>query len=215
MARNQQWHDDYWLLLMQAYLSKPTGLKPVYCRRMVNLSMELHIAPQLLHDRMKQIALLSTPRIKRIWREYSNNPRKLNRAAQLLRQMNGFGMADDFYNGVDIQETFESDFRPISPDTQFTPVMLTLILNLYFQLTPLTMVAETPEVQALARLLRQPVADVVEVLDIFQHCDPYLNRNEVMFSTLFPACQSVWQRFACGAPEQLEAYARQLEEYFR
>lgn len=29
MARNQQWQDDYWLPLMQLYLKKPVGVKPV------------------------------------------------------------------------------------------------------------------------------------------------------------------------------------------
>ena len=45
MAKNQLWHDDYWLLLMQLYLHKPVGVKPMYSRPMVELSIELHIAP--------------------------------------------------------------------------------------------------------------------------------------------------------------------------
>ena len=46
MATKQPWQDDYWLLLMQQYLRKPTGIKPTYDREMVNLSIELHIPPQ-------------------------------------------------------------------------------------------------------------------------------------------------------------------------
>ena len=57
MAKNQtsptprskggsQWQDDYWLLLMQLYLKKPVGMKPKYCRSLVELSLELHIAPE-------------------------------------------------------------------------------------------------------------------------------------------------------------------------
>ena len=30
MAKNTVWHDDYWLLLMQIYLQKPVGVKPLY-----------------------------------------------------------------------------------------------------------------------------------------------------------------------------------------
>ena len=56
MAKNQLWHDDYWLLLMQLYLRKPVGVKPIYSRQMVELSIELHIAPQQLFARMCEIA---------------------------------------------------------------------------------------------------------------------------------------------------------------
>ena len=74
MAKNTKWSDDYWLLLMQIYLQKPVGIKPMYSRKMVNLSLELHIAPNILFARMCQIANLETPRIERIWETYGNNP---------------------------------------------------------------------------------------------------------------------------------------------
>ena len=106
------WQDDYWLLLMQLYLRKPVGIKPLYSRPMVELSLELHIAPQELHQRMGEIARLRIPRIERIWQEYSQNPRRLSRAVQLLRNMKGFNSGGNFFEGVDIQETFERDFRP-------------------------------------------------------------------------------------------------------
>ena len=66
MAKNTVWQDDYWLLLMQIYLHRPVGVKPLYSREMVELSMELHIAPQVLRKRMLQIASLETPRIERV-----------------------------------------------------------------------------------------------------------------------------------------------------
>ena len=56
MAKNAVWQDDYWLMLMQAYLQKPEGVKPLYSRTMVDLSLELHIAPQALQARMLQLA---------------------------------------------------------------------------------------------------------------------------------------------------------------
>ena len=39
MAKNTVWQDDYWLLLMQIYLHKPVGVKPLYSREMVDLSV--------------------------------------------------------------------------------------------------------------------------------------------------------------------------------
>ncbi|MBP3776834.1 MAG: hypothetical protein J6I37_07600 [Prevotella sp.] len=215
MAKIQKWQDDYWLLLMQLYLKKPVGVKPIYSKSMVDLSMELHIDPQVLFNKMNEIANLETPRIERIWQEYGTNPRRLSRAASLLRQMKGFGNNHEFYEGVDVQETFERDFRPVSDDTSITPVMLILILDLYFRLTPITMVAETPEIQELSRLIKLPAREIADIMDIYQHCDPYLNRKEVLFSSLFPACQNVWQRYGNCDTEQLASYARQLKDYFK
>ena len=215
MARNQEWQNDYWLLLMQLYLKKPVGVKPVYSKMMVDLSMELHIAPQILFNKMCEIANLETPRIERIWQEYGVNPRRLSRAVSLLRQMKGFGNNEEFYEGVDVQETFERDFRPVNDDTSVTPVMLILVLDLYFRLTPITMVPETPEIQQLGRLMKIPAKEVANIMDIYQHCDPYLNRKEVVFSPLFPACQDIWQRYGNWDTEHLASYARQLKEYFK
>ena len=212
MAKNSKWQDDYWLLLMQIYLQKPVGIKPMYSRKMVDLSMELHISPAVLFNKMCQIANLETPRIEHIWETYGNNPRKLLRATSLLRGMKGFNNASEFYEGVEVSESFEKDFRPIAEDERFTPVMLILILDLYFRLTPITMVPETPEVQQLARLIKMKSQDVVEV---FQHCDPYLNRKEVTFSPLLLPCQQIWRRYGNADTEELASFASQLKEYFR
>ena len=215
MANKYPWHDDYWLLMVQAYLRKPVGIKPTFSREMVNLSLELHIPPQVLHQRLGDIAQLRTPRIERIWQEYSRNPRRLSRAVSLLRQMTAFNSGGDFFEGVEVQETFERDFRPIAEDQRLTPIMLTLVLDLYFRLTPNTMVSETPEVQDLARLMRIPTSLVVDVLEIFQHCDPYLNRHDVTFSPLLLPCQQIWQRYGNGDSRHLADYAEQLKAYYK
>jgi len=214
-SRLKNWQDDYWLLLMQLYLRKPVGVKPVYSRPLVMLSMELHIAPEQLHARLSQIARLETPRIERIWKEYSRNPKRLARAVGLLRNMMGFNSAGDFYEGVEVEETFERDFRPLAEDERLTPVMLVLILDLYFLLTPVTMVAETPEVQELAQLMRVPVALIVEVLNVYQYCDPYLNRRERCSSPLLEPCRLTWQQYGNGDNRQLTERAEALKEYFR
>ena len=215
MARNVKWSDDYWLLLMQIYLQKPVGIKPMYSRKMVDLSLDLHIAPNVLFARMCQIANLETPRIEHIWETYGNNPRKLSRAVRLWREMRGYGHANAFYEGVEVNETFERDFRPVAGEGSMTPVMLILILDLYFRLTPFTMVSATPEIQDLARLMKVKAQDVVEVLEVYQHCDPYLNRKDVTFSPLLLPCSEVWRRFGNANTEELASYAEQLKEYFR
>lgn len=215
MSKNSKWQDDYWLLLMQIYLQRPVGIKPMYSKKMVDLSLELHIAPNLLFNKMCQIANLETPRIEHIWETYGNNPRKLARAVSLFREMKGFNNASLFYEGVETNESFEKDFKPVAEGEKLTPVMLILILDEYFRLTPITMVAETPEVQQLARLLKLKAQEVVDVLEAFQHCDPYLNRKDVIISPLLAPCRQIWRRFGNAKTEDLASYAKQLKEYFK
>lgn len=214
MAKNMVWQDENWLPLLQIYLKKPVGLKPTYCKALVDLSLELHIAPQVLQARMEQIAGLSTPRLERIWQTYSESPRRLARAVRLWREMRTFGNADIFFEGVDVAETFEKDFRPLEEDETMKPLDLILILNLYFQLVPQTMVAETPEVQELSRLIGIKTSRVVEVLLLFQQCDPYLKRNDISFAPLFLPCQQVWQRFN-GDAGMTEKAANELVAYYK
>lgn len=215
MVKNSNWHDDYWLLLMQIYLRRPVGVKPVYCRSMVDLGLELHINPKVLAAKMQEIGNLETPRIERIWQTYSDNPRKLARATRLLREMKGFGKADEFYNGVELNETWERDWQPLPENERITPVILILVLDLYFRLTPPTMVKETPEVQELARLTHITTDEVVEILDAFLHCDPYLNRRDISLSTIMVPCQNIWQRYGNGATEDLASLAALLKEYYK
>ena len=139
----------------------------------------------------------------------------------LLRQMKAFGN-DDFYEGVDIQETFETDFRPIAPDTVVTPIMLIIILDLYFRLTPITMVVETPEIQDLSRLLKLPAQDIVDIMHIYQQCDPYLKPHprplsfrEGSLESITSACQAQWRQYGNGDPTALAEYASKLKEYYK
>jgi hypothetical protein len=215
MAKNSKWQDDYWLLLMQLYLQKPVGLKPMYSRRMVDLSLELHISPDALFNRMCQLANLETPRVEHLWETYGQNPKKLSRAARLLREMKGFNNAGEFYSGVEVNESFEKDFKPVAEGEVLTPVMLILILDLYFRLTPITMVAATPEVQELARLIGMKSAEVEEVLKVFQYCDPYLKRKDVVSAHLLPPCKEIWRRFGNADTQSLASFAAQLKAYFR
>ena len=214
MAKNQNWQDDYWLLVMQLYLRKPVGVKPMYSRDAIFLCMELHIAPEQLFARQCEIAHLETPRIERIWEEYGRNPKRLTRAVGLLRNMIGFNSSGDFCDGVETKETFERDFRPLEGEERLLPISLIIILDLYFRLTPNTMVKETPEVRDLASLMKVPTTLIVDVLEIFQHCDPYLRRRDVIVHPLLAACQQIWERYGNMDTRQLASYALQLKAYY-
>ena len=200
---------------MQIYLQKPVGVKSMYSRGMIDLCMELHIAPNLLFNKMCEMANLDTPRIEHLWETYGNNPRKLARAATLWREMRGFNNADAFYQGVETSESFEKDFKPVAEGLTLTPVMLILILDLYFRLTPITMVKDTPEVQELARLIKISAPEVVEVLETFQYCDPYLKRKGEPAAHLKEPCKQVWRRFGNADTEELVSFASQLKDYFK
>ena len=133
------WQDDYWLLVMQLYMRKPVGLKRMYSRQMVDLSIELHLPPSFIYEKMFDLRNGSTPFLSSLMQRYK------------VRSMMGFSSASAFYDGVEVKETFEKDFRQIPHCEPLTPVALILVLDLYFRLTPITMVASTPEVEELAR----------------------------------------------------------------
>lgn len=215
MATHPLWSDDYWLLLLQLYLKKPEGMKPVYSHALVDLSLELHIPPHSLYEQLFRLRHRDTPVLELIWETYAGNPRKLSRDVRKLRAMKGFGQPEEFYEGVEVKETFERDFLPLENNSDLKPIMLIMILDLYFRLTPITMTEETPEVQELARLMKIQPRQVVEVMDVFQFCDPYLNRDDLMISPLLLPCQEIWNRYGNDNPEKLSALAAQLREYFR
>lgn len=215
MATHPLWSDEYWLLLLQLYQKKPAGVKPLYSRQLVKLSLELHIPPQNLYEQQFVLRQRNMPVMRLIWETYGDNQRKLNRDVRKLRALKGFGQPKEFYEGVEVKETFEKDFMPLPQNERLTPVMLIMILDLYFQLTPITMVTETPEVKEMAKTLKLAPATVVEILDVFQFCDPYLNRDDLMISPLLLPCQEIWTRYGNDNPNKLSSLAAQLHEYFR
>ena len=94
------------------------------------------------------------------------------------------------------------------------PMMLIIILDQYFRLTPATMVRNTPEIAELSKLMGIKADVVVEVMETFQTFDPYLNRSKAKPSPLTDECRRVWQRYGNGNPEELSSLAAQLKAYF-
>ncbi|MBQ9222932.1 MAG: hypothetical protein IJ166_04285 [Prevotella sp.] len=213
MAKNALWSDEYWLLLMRLYLRKPEGVKPMYSKEMVKLALELHIPPQFLYEQMFRLRQLDTPRLGRLWETYSKNPNKLARGIKKLRQMKGW--RDELFDGVEIIESWELDFKPLPVHTGIMPITLIIILDQYFRLTPITMVKDTPEIQDLAKMLKLKPELIVEIMEIFQLCDPYLNKDMMIVDDLLHPCQQIWKRYGNDNPQKLAAYAAQLKEYFR
>ena len=213
MAKNALWSDEYWLLLMRLYLRKPEGVKPMYSKEMVKLALELHIPPQFLYEQMFRLRQLDTPRLERLWETYSKNPNKLARGIKKLRQMKGW--RDELFDGVEIIESWELDFKPLPVHTGIMPITLIIILDQYFRLTPITMVKDTPEIQELAKLLKLKPELIVEIMEIYQLCDPYLNKDMMIVDDLLHPCQQIWKRYGNDNPQKLAAYAAQLKEYFK
>lgn len=214
MTTHTLWTDECWLPLLRLYMRRPEGVKPMFSRGMVELALELHIPPQVLYGQMFRLRRPDTPSLARLCGKYRNNPKRLARDIKTLRRMSGMGSGGGFYDGVEVNETFEKDFRPISGHPALTPAALVIVLDLYFRLTPATMVKETPEVAELARTTHTKASEIVETLDCFQACDPYLKRPTPPDSPLSAACRDVWHRYGNGEPQELAAMAAQLREYY-
>ena len=209
-----KWTDEYWPLLLQMYLQKPVGIKPMYSRPLVALALELHIHPSVLYKKQCELSGVPSPSVSRMWKKYGSNPRKLNRVVQMIRDMKGFCHEEEFYRGVAMNETFEQMFQPIKDHERITPIMLILLLDLYYRLTPATMVADTPEVMTLSKTMGIRVDDAVDILTAFQYCDPYLHREGAKDSCLMEACRKVWGEYGNIDPNELMAQAEQLRHYF-
>lgn len=210
-----EWSDEYWLPLLKLYLEKPVGVKPLFSRKTVQVSMELHVPPRFIYGRMFILRNHASKAVRRVWEKYGNKPHRLNRALKQLKRMEGFGMPEQFYDGVEMAESFEDFFRPLTGYPELRPISLVLILDLYFRLTPNTMVPETPEVKAMAKLIGASPEQVAEVMNVFCFIDPYLKNTDILTGQLLEPCKKVWNRYGNGNPEELSAAAAQMKEFFK
>ena len=215
MANQSQWQEAYWLPLLQLYLRKPVGMKPLYSRPMIDLALELNVAPKQLYEQMKMLDKQETASLQQLWKRFATHQKQLQRDIETIRKMRGFNHPQQFYDGVSQEETWQTDFRPLQVDASLTPLHLIIILDLYFRLTPITMVSDTPEVKELATLLSLKPEKVAEIMGIFQLCDPYLNRMAFEMSELFASCHDVWQRFGNLNPNELAREATQMKDFFK
>ncbi len=209
-----KWNDEYWPLLIRLYKRKPEGVKAVYSHDLTDIALHLHIHPLELHRKMMELRHPEAPFLKHLVEEYQS-PKKLNKAVKTILEKEGYGTAGKYYDEVDTNESWELDFRPLEERADVMPVQLIIILDQYFRLTPTTMVTQTEEIQELAKLMKMPVALITQIMEIFQFCDPYLNRGDIMIDPLLFPCQKVWNRYGNGNSEKLAALAAQMKEYFR
>ena len=213
MANYNNWSDDYWPLVFQAYMLKPKGVKSEWSKPVVDLAIELHLNPKVLHEKMELADRHDSPSLRRLWNLYADNTRRLNRDAKTVKQMAGFGNAGLFYDGVTADDDPCRDYMPIGGDTHVSTAVLTMVLRLYFSLTPVTMVTDTPEVQETARLTGLPTEHLVELLQLFQTFDPILRRKPATPSPVADEAQRLWNRFY-NDTNLLDTAAARFEEYF-
>lgn len=131
MATHPLWNDDYWLLVLQLYLKRPTGVKAVYAREAVDLAVELHLPPPFIHQQLQEMDRRDRLVLQLVWDTYAQKPRRLAKDIARLRKMKGFGCEQAFYEGVEVRNTFEDFFLPLTEDHELKPVMLVLVLDLY------------------------------------------------------------------------------------
>lgn len=209
-----RWSDEYWPLVVETYKKKPEGVKPLFSRPVVDISLRLHIPPKEIVRRLQDLQKMDSPSLRRLYDELKN-PRKLRKTVQALQKQEGFGTAGKFFDDIETNESWELDFRPIEAEPRLMPIHLIIILDLYFHLTPTTMIVETDEIRDLARQLRITPGLIVQVLDVYKFCDPYLNNSDIMIDPLLFPCKDVWNRFADSMGKKLSDTATELKEYFK
>ena len=189
--------------------------------RMYALALELHIHPSILYKKMFMIRQPQTPTLRHLTESLCNNTRKLRKTCRQLRDIINMGKGSTFYDDVETNETFELDFRPVNAPTAqimrrplFTPAMLIIILDLYFRLIPSTMTTETPDVRDVADLLDIDPGNVVDILEIYQYCDPFMRHTDTLMDPMLPPCHKIWERYSEKDPTLLSSTAKQLREYF-
>ncbi len=217
MAYREKWHEAYWLLLVQLYLRKPRGVKPYHSKGLVDLALELHIHPSFLYKQLQRLAHPDKPRLQQLLDTYDDHPDKLSRAIKKLRAMTGFGNAEEFYKDVQAYRSWEQQWKPVTTQPGYdtiTPAMLIMVLNLYFQLVPDTMVPDTPEITELARQLCLTPQTIAEIMEVYRSIDPALPQEGFMLHPLLQACLDVWKRWGKRGAEKTAAKARQIAEYF-
>lgn len=214
MAQQPIWHDAYWPLLIQLYMEKPVGMKPVYSKPLVDLGLELHVTPRYLRRMMAKLDEVASPSLKAMMASCKRNPKGFADMVARLKTMKGFGDEQAFFDGVEVVDGFEKDYKPVMQGSPITPMMLVIVLDLYFRLTPQTMVAATPEVAELARLTRVKPGDIAAALRGFCCCDPCIKTSDAVEQPLLAACNDVWHRYGNLEQDKLSALACRLKDYF-
>ena len=121
MANQSQWQEAYWLPLLQLYLRKPVGMKPLYSRPMIDLALELNVAPKQLYEQMKMLDKRETASLQQLWKRFATHQKQLRRDIETIRKMRGFNHPQQFYDGVSQEETWQTDFRPLQVDADYHP----------------------------------------------------------------------------------------------
>lgn len=214
IQKAMKWNDEYWPLLIHLYKKKPEGVKAIYSHGLIEIALNLHITPQELHRKMMELRKLDTPFMQQLWKEYKST-KKLSKAVKILEEKQGYGTAGKYFQDIETNESWELNFRPLDQEPLLMPVHLILILDLYFQLTPTTMVKDTEEIQKLAKKLKIQVTLILRVMEVFRFCDPYLNKETTISDPLLQPCKEVWNKFGNDDIEKLSVFAAQLKEYFK
>lgn len=209
-------NDEYLLDVLQLYLKSPVGIKRLYSRSVVNLSLDLHVSPQFIIKKMHDIEEYKDkiPSLTRIWNAYAYDEKKLGVAVETLKRMRGFGKPSKFYKDVTSTTSFEKMFLPISGHKNIIPAMLVMVLDVYPTIMPTAMEVDTPEILELSKLLGISKKEVLQIMTTFVLCDPIMNRPKDEEDSLYKACNEVWREYANDSPQKLKKKAIELKDYF-
>lgn len=214
MATKNKWSDQYWPLIIKAWLQKPEGTKSKDSKTVVDIANELRIDQDVICEKMTLLDKHESPLLQKLWKMYAKNPRRLNRDIKNLRQLSGFGDAEMFYEGVETARPVARIFLPVTPDSRMTPAILILILHVYFTLTPNCMVESTPEIIELAQLTKTPVEEIVKFMKVFQCFDPILQREPPVLSPIIHEAREIWEKYYELPQSRFDKDVEKIKEYF-
>lgn len=190
--RTEQWTKEESVLVLDLYMNKPIGLKPVTDESLTNLAQLLGRTPEAVFRRMQKFQQwypvlpfdadedIYQDENPSVWSDYFNQPKKAHSEAPAL--------IDEWCAG-------------------------TLVLNLYFQLIISTMNEKVPEVVELSRVVKRPAKDIVDMLYAYASLDPFLKTNQYSGQTVSPICRHLWERYADDM-DKLSHVAKYIESHY-
>lgn len=188
----EQWTQEESVLVLDLYMSKPAGLKPVTNESLTHLAQLLGRTPEAVFRRMQKFQQwypvlpfgmneeIFQDENPAIWSEYFNQPKKVHSEAPAI--------LDEW-------------------------CAETLVLNLYFQLIISTMNEKVPEVVELSKLVKRPAKEIVEMLYAYAALDPFLKTPQPSELAISPICHHLWNRYADDM-DKLSHVAKYIESHY-
>ncbi len=190
-----KWTKEESILVLDLYFAKPMGMKKKDSPLVKDLAMTIGRTPNAVYRRMHEF-LRWYPTIPLFFYDTVEDENDL---------------LQPFWNEYFMNpKKLHKDAQIILSDVR----VYTLTLYLYFHLIPDTMAPKVAEVVALAKLVKRPVTQIVEILHNYLACDPFMrDRVPQASTTLQKTAGLIWKRYERN-PSKLSAASDYITAYY-